>query len=88
MIELPRRKFLTGLSALIAAPAIVRAASIMPVRSFVEDSGFELSGFSSFLPLDQIPWAIQIWQDRIFWLSENGIRMLPMSEIPDVASWS
>ncbi len=30
-----RRKFLTGMSALIAAPAIVRVASIMPVRGYV-----------------------------------------------------
>lgn len=29
---LPRRKFLTGLAALVAAPTIVRAASLMPVR--------------------------------------------------------
>ncbi len=29
-----RRKFLTGLSTLIVAPSIVRAASLMPVRSF------------------------------------------------------
>lgn len=31
MIE--RRKFLTGLASIIAAPAIVRVASIMPVRA-------------------------------------------------------
>ena len=29
---MPRRKFLTGLFGLIAAPAIVKAANIMPVR--------------------------------------------------------
>lgn len=29
-----RRGFLTGLSALVAAPAIVRASSIMPVRAY------------------------------------------------------
>lgn len=34
MIELPRRRFITGLASLIAAPAIVKASSIMPVRSF------------------------------------------------------
>ena len=33
MIELPRRQFLTGLSSLIAAPAIVRASSLMPVKN-------------------------------------------------------
>ena len=29
---MPRRKFLTGLFGLIAAPAIVKAANIMPVK--------------------------------------------------------
>jgi hypothetical protein len=33
---MPRRKFLTGLFGLVAAPAIVKAANIMPVRSFVD----------------------------------------------------
>jgi hypothetical protein len=32
-----RRGFLTGLVSVIAAPAIVRAASIMPVRALVTD---------------------------------------------------
>lgn len=38
MIELPRRKFLAGLTGLIATPAIVRASSIMPVRGWDEPS--------------------------------------------------
>ena len=33
---MPRRKFLTGLMGLVAAPAVVKATSLMPVRSFVE----------------------------------------------------
>jgi len=33
MIEPTRRKFITGLSALIVAPAIVRVESLMPVRA-------------------------------------------------------
>jgi hypothetical protein len=32
MIEIPRRKFLVGFASLIAAPAIVRPSSLMPVR--------------------------------------------------------
>ena len=31
-ILLPRRKFLTGLFGIVAAPAIVKAANIMPVK--------------------------------------------------------
>lgn len=34
MIELPRRKFIAGLGALFAAPAIVRASSLMPVKAW------------------------------------------------------
>lgn len=37
-----RRKFLIGLSAIVAAPAIVRASSLMPVRSIEPFSGSHL----------------------------------------------
>lgn len=33
MLEIPRRRFLAGLIGLIAAPAIVRVTSLMPVRA-------------------------------------------------------
>jgi hypothetical protein len=33
---LPRRKFLIGLMGLVAAPAVVKASSLMPVKTFVE----------------------------------------------------
>ena len=36
-MQLSRRGFIGGLGALIAAPAIVRAASLMPVRGIVMD---------------------------------------------------
>lgn len=35
-IEVARRSFITGLISLVAAPAIVRAGSLMPVKSIVE----------------------------------------------------
>lgn len=35
MIEVARRSFITGLIALVAAPAIVRAGSLMPVNTVV-----------------------------------------------------
>lgn len=34
MLELPRRRFLAGLVGLVAAPAVVKATSLMPVKSF------------------------------------------------------
>jgi hypothetical protein len=36
MIILPRRRFMFGLVAALAAPAIVRFESIMPVRAIVQ----------------------------------------------------
>ena len=36
-----RRSFITGLASLIAAPAIVRVASLMPVRGIVLDTSPE-----------------------------------------------
>jgi hypothetical protein len=36
MIEPSRRGFITGLIALVAAPAIVRAGSLMPVRRMID----------------------------------------------------
>lgn len=35
MVELARRSFITGLIALVVAPAIVRAGSIMPVKTYL-----------------------------------------------------
>lgn len=37
-----RRAFLTGGLVLISAPAIVRAASLMPVRGLIMDSGLSV----------------------------------------------
>jgi len=37
MLELPRRKFLIGLTAFLAAPAIIRVADMMQVRSFSDE---------------------------------------------------
>jgi hypothetical protein len=40
---LPRRKFLTGLFGLVAAPAVVKAANIMPVK-YIPQHLHELDG--------------------------------------------
>jgi hypothetical protein len=42
---MPRRKFLTGLFGLVAAPAIVKAANIMPVK-VIEPKWFLHDGLS------------------------------------------
>jgi hypothetical protein len=56
MIAQSRRQFLrTGL-AFLAAPAIVRASSLMPVKSLLglREEGFVFSGFFSSVPLDEL----------------------------------
>lgn len=58
MTLLDRRALLTGISALLCAPAIVRASSLMPIRSLVpilwldgiHDDTEALAAFNAFLP--------------------------------------
>lgn len=49
MIETSRRKFITGLSALIVAPAIVRVESLMPVRSLDNLKIMTLEDYSKYI---------------------------------------
>ncbi len=42
MPELSRRNLITGLVAFVAAPAIVRASSLMPVRVLIKDETADL----------------------------------------------
>lgn len=50
-LELPRRKFLLGLGAFIASPAVVKASSLMPVRAYSQ--GIVIRG-NSLLLIEQI----------------------------------
>lgn len=43
---LPRRKFLTGLMGIIAAPAVVKAANLMPVKLVQFDNGVALTSMA------------------------------------------
>jgi hypothetical protein len=43
---MPRRKFLTGLFGLVAAPAVVKAANIMPVKLVQLDNGVALTSMT------------------------------------------
>lgn len=47
MIILPRRKFLTGMLGLVAAPAVIKIASLMPVKTFA--TAEELSAIEGLL---------------------------------------
>ena len=53
---MPRRKFLTGLFGLVAAPAIVKAANIMPVKVikpkwYLADDGIGLVSMAHPVPI-------------------------------------
>lgn len=69
---LPRRKFLTGLVGLIAVPAVVKAASLMPVRGWIDPYPWtEVSSGFAVSPLTQ-SWSAHVaesWHKAAF---ENG----------------
>jgi hypothetical protein len=44
---LPRRKFLTGLMGLVAAPAVVKAASLMPVKVIEPNISWHYDGVTA-----------------------------------------
>lgn len=51
MIEIGRRGFLAGTGALLAAPAIVRVASLMPVQVVRSGHGYEVALWESWVAL-------------------------------------
>jgi hypothetical protein len=57
-MEIARRSFLTGLVALVAAPAIVRVENIMPVRNIARlyRPAFTFDSFDKFIPNE---WSYQ-----------------------------
>jgi hypothetical protein len=50
MINLPRRKFLVGAASLLAAPAVIRVARLMPVRVWKERRYFYSSSSTYLWP--------------------------------------
>ena len=52
---MPRRKFLTGLFGLVAAPAVVKAANIMPVK-YIPQHLHELDGIGLTTMAHPYPW--------------------------------
>ena len=65
-----RRSFIAGLGSLIAAPAIVRAASLMPVRAIMVDAVENITGAELWLP--KTAWVIQ-WQETASYVRNNII---------------
>ncbi len=55
MIELSRRRFIHGAGLLLAAPAIVQAASLMPVRAVAMPEYIEFWRAMMWVPMDGRP---------------------------------
>ncbi len=68
IIQPSRRKFITGLSALFVAPAIVKASSLMPVK-VIEDS--IINGGSNWVPYDPRVQHVIKWVEYTF-IEEQG----------------
>lgn len=84
MVILPRRKLLTGMLGLIAAPAIVRASSLMRVAEW---RGPEPTGYARFHDLwrnsvmrDQLD--IVTWPDCCHLIEFDSYRGLPIVVSP------
>lgn len=76
---LNRRSLITGLISLVAAPAIVRAGSLMPVKALplVEES-FEFSGFYSLIPMLDLA-DVKFFQEircSIFYMADGSTQIL------------
>lgn len=70
-----RRTFITGLAATLAAPAIVRAASLMPVRGIVMD-----------VPSIPVPQVWAFFDRRFYWVA--GGNLIEFSDKDAPCPWS
>lgn len=70
MPDFSRRALITGLISLVAAPAIVRAGSLMPVKQMIERSPhLSLNGVPIYF--DDLAVKPVYFQDRFFWVTIN-----------------
>jgi hypothetical protein len=81
-----RRGFLVGALSLIAAPALVRASSIMPVKAWVEpavtaDLTFMIAGRIYFVRVGAI------WLADAFGVPQNLCTLLSEGRLPEVSAW-
>jgi hypothetical protein len=78
MTHLSRRSLITGLISLAAAPAIVRAASLMPVKQMIEQP----IGFINGIPIyEDYKGPVLYFQERFFWTSKINPQLFYVSEI-------
>lgn len=73
-----RRSFLLGLGATLAAPAIVRAESLMKVAKLRQDFGGPMTATEILMRQRVAAWAIQPFMDEI--LNQYVLRALSIVE--------
>lgn len=86
-MTLHRRSFITGLVSLVAAPAIVRAGSLMPVKVMIEPYGIgpmmtAVRDFSGFPPMTYNRFGqvtITSWLDAMAWMQKQKRPFMPVS---------
>lgn len=64
-LELPRRRFLASLVGLVAAPAVVKASSLMKVSRFRETAEFSNLVLVDGLPVRGNLWLISWGSDKV-----------------------
>jgi hypothetical protein len=83
-----RRGFITGLISLVAAPAIVRAGSLMPVRTMIQP-GIRYRAISVEEMIDQMMGApaisaalmdLGVFGSAVVSIGQHGIRHIPLQE--------
>jgi hypothetical protein len=81
-MQITRRGLITGLAAFVAAPAIVRATSLMPVKPVASIGEFKLvpgDVTRDYLTddlafdIDLRPGGINIWNGRLFFLQSDKL---------------
>lgn len=74
---LSRRKLLGGLGLLIAAPAIVKASSLMPVKAYADGGPMELTEADVYGLLKEILRTRQKYvSDNVVWLHPDEYRSM------------
>ena len=63
-LVLPRRRFITGLASLIAAPAIVHAEALMPIKVWTpqRDPSWSMPSFAVLSSEDPSEWSEADWR--------------------------
>ncbi len=83
IIEPNRRGFITGLISLVAAPAIVRVLSLMPVKA-IEDAEFDWSPFYTAYPIGPLQVKPVVYRDIMYWVTQAEPQIVKWSGLLDL----